>query len=72
MRIAVLSDVDGNLSAFQAVLAEIQLAAPDLVFHGGDLSDGGSSPVEIFDQILDLGWRGVTELSELRMAQDRG
>jgi hypothetical protein len=72
MRIAVLSDVDGNLSAFQAVLVDIQLAAPDLVFQGGDLSDGDSSPIDIIDQILDLGWRGVTELPDLRMAQDRG
>ena len=27
--------------------------------HGGDLADGGSSPVEIVDRIRDLGWPGV-------------
>jgi hypothetical protein len=27
--------------------------------HGGDLADGGSSPVEIVDRIRDLGWQGV-------------
>jgi predicted phosphodiesterase len=59
MRIVVLSDIHGNLTAFEAVLADIQRAAPDTVFHGGDLSDGGSSPVEIIDQIRDLGWQGV-------------
>ena len=59
MRIALLSDIHGNLTAFEAVLADIQRAAPDTVFHGGDLSDGGSSPVEIIDQIRDLGWQGV-------------
>jgi predicted phosphodiesterase len=59
MRVAIVSDIHGNLSAFEAVLADIQLAAPDLVVHGGDLADGGSSPVEIIDQIRDLGWRGV-------------
>jgi predicted phosphodiesterase len=59
MRIVVLSDIHGNLTAFEAVLADIRLAAPDTVFHGGDLSDGGSSPVEIIDQIRDLGWHGV-------------
>jgi predicted phosphodiesterase len=59
MRIVVLSDIHGNLTAFEAVLADIRLAAPDMVFHGGDESDGGSSPVEIIDQIRDLGWHGV-------------
>jgi hypothetical protein len=30
-----------------------------LIFHGGDLADGGGGPVEIVDQIRDLGWQGV-------------
>jgi putative phosphoesterase len=59
MRIAVLSDIHGNLSAFEAVLADIHQMAPDLVLHGGDLADGGSSPVEIVDRIRELGWQGV-------------
>jgi predicted phosphodiesterase len=59
MRIAVVSDIHGNLSAFQAVLEDIRRVSPDLVLHGGDLADGGSSPVEIVDAIRDLGWQGV-------------
>jgi len=59
MRIAVLSDVHGNLTAFEAVLADLRQASPDLVFHGGDLADSGSSPVEIIDYVRELGWRGV-------------
>ena len=59
MRIAVVSDIHGNLTAFEAVLADIRLASPDLVLHGGDLADGGSSPREIVDRIRDLGWQGV-------------
>lgn len=59
MRIAVISDIHGNLTAFEAVLADLRVTAPDLIFHGGDLSDAGSSPVEIIDQIRDLGWEGV-------------
>jgi predicted phosphodiesterase len=59
MRIAVVSDIHGNLTAFEAVLADIQHASPDLVLHGGDLADSGSSPVEIIDRIHDLGWQGV-------------
>jgi putative phosphoesterase len=59
MRIAVLSDIHGNLTAFDAVLADIQQASPDLVLHGGDLADAGSSPTEIIDRIRSLGWQGV-------------
>src|SRR5437016_1790966 len=59
MRIAILSDIHGNRTAFEAVLADLQQTSPDLVLHGGDLADGGASPVEIIDRIRDLGWRGV-------------
>jgi putative phosphoesterase len=59
MRVAVVSDIHGNLTAFEAVLADIRDCSPDLVLHGGDLVDGGSSPVEIVDRIRGLGWPGV-------------
>jgi putative phosphoesterase len=59
MRVAVLSDIHGNLTAFQAVLSDLRKVSPDLVLHGGDLCDGGSSPVEILDAIRGLGWAGV-------------
>lgn len=59
MRIAVVSDIHGNLTAFEAVLQDLRQTSPDLIFHGGDLADGGSSPVEIVDRIRDLGWDGV-------------
>ena len=59
MRIAIVSDVHGNRTAFEAVLADLQQTSPDLIFHGGDLADAGASPVEIVDHIRDLGWQGV-------------
>ena len=59
MRVAVLSDIHGNLTAFEAVLADMRQCSPDLVLHGGDLADGGSSPIEIVDRIRGLGWQGV-------------
>jgi putative phosphoesterase len=59
MRIAVVSDIHGNLTAFEAVLADMRQCSPDLVLHGGDLADGGSSPIEIVDRIRSLGWQGV-------------
>ena len=59
MRIAVVSDIHGNRTAFEAVLADLAQTSPDLTLHGGDLADGGSGPVEIVDRIRDLGWPGV-------------
>lgn len=59
MRVAIVSDIHGNLTAFEAVLADLRQTAPDIVFHGGDLPHGGSHPTEIVDQIRDLNWLGV-------------
>jgi predicted phosphodiesterase len=59
VRIAVVSDIHGNRTAFEAVLADLQETSPDLILHGGDLADGGASPAEIIDRVRDLGWRGV-------------
>ncbi|HEX4321194.1 MAG TPA: metallophosphoesterase family protein [Acidobacteriaceae bacterium] len=59
MRVAVVSDIHGNLTALEAVVEDLRHAAPDLIFHGGDLADGGSSPTEIVDRIRELGWQGV-------------
>jgi predicted phosphodiesterase len=59
LRIAVVTDIHGNLTAFEAVVQDILRMSPDLVLHGGDLADPGSSPIEVLDRIRDLGWRGV-------------
>ena len=59
MDIAVVSDIHGNLTALEAVLADLRNVSPDLVLHGGDLAAGGSSPIEVVDRIRDLGWPGV-------------
>ena len=59
MRIAIVSDIHGNRTAFEAVLADLRQIAPDLILHGGDLAHGGASPAYIVDRIRDLGWEGV-------------
>ena len=59
MRMAIVSDIHGNRTAFEAVLADLRQTSPDLILHGGDLADAGSSPVEVVDRIRDLGWQGV-------------
>ncbi len=59
MRIAIVSDIHGNLTALEAVLADLRLASPDLTLHAGDLLDSGASPIEIADLLRDLRWPGV-------------
>jgi putative phosphoesterase len=59
LRTAIVSDIHGNRTAFEAVLADLRQTSPDVVLHGGDLGDNGSSPCEVVDRIRDLGWRGV-------------
>jgi putative phosphoesterase len=59
MRVAIVSDIHGNLTAFEAVLRDLKRSSPDLVLHGGDLAQGGSSPAEIVDRVRELGWQGV-------------
>jgi predicted phosphodiesterase len=59
VRIAIVSDIHGNRTAFEAVVADLRITSPDMVLHGGDLADGGSGAVEIVDRIRDFGWQGV-------------
>ncbi len=59
MRIAIVSDIHGNLSALEAVLSDLRDTSPDLVLHGGDLADGGARPAAVVDCVIDQGWDGV-------------
>lgn len=59
VRVAVVSDVHGNLTAFDAVLADIEARAADVVLHGGDLALMGAQPAAVIDRVRELGWPGV-------------
>lgn len=59
MRIASISDIHGNRTAFEAVLADLRQTSPDLILHGGDLAHAGGSPAYIVNRIRDLRWEGV-------------
>jgi putative phosphoesterase len=58
MRAAVVSDVHGNMTALEAVIADLATVAPDLIVHGGDLCSGSRS-ADVIDRVRDLGWPGV-------------
>lgn len=59
MRLAVVSDVHANLTALEAVVADLRRVSPDLILHGGDLVGSGARPAEVIDCVRDLGWPGV-------------
>ena len=59
MRLAIVSDIHGNRTALEAVLADLKQLSPDLIFHGGDLAASGSHDAEVIDRIRALGWPGV-------------
>ncbi|RGC70912.1 phosphodiesterase [Micromonospora sp. MW-13] len=55
-RVAVLSDVHGALPPLEAVLAEPDVAAADLIVLTGDVA-AGPQPVEVLDLLASLGDR---------------
>jgi putative phosphoesterase len=59
MRVAVVSDIHGNLTALDAVIADLKEVSPDLIVHGGDLLGCGARQAEVVDRIHDLNWPGV-------------
>jgi putative phosphoesterase len=53
VRVAVLSDIHGNLPALEAVLAEVEEAGVDAVLVAGDVI-GGPFPAEVFDRLTSV------------------
>lgn len=51
MRIAIVSDIHGNLPALQAVLSDLHLQRPDRTYCLGDLVGYGASPNEVIERI---------------------
>jgi putative phosphoesterase len=59
VRVAVLSDIHANLTALDAVIADLRTTRPDLVVHGGDLMSGGTRPADVIDRVREMNWPGV-------------
>jgi predicted phosphodiesterase len=59
MRLAVVSDIHGNLTALEAVVADIESRRVDHVVHGGDVALIGARPAEVIDRLAELGWPGI-------------
>ncbi len=75
MRIAMISDVHGNLHAFDAVLADVDKSGPfDEVIYGGDLVFNGAFPSECVDRLRAREYRAVrgnTDEFVVEMARER-
>ncbi|MEK6221852.1 MAG: metallophosphatase family protein [Chloroflexota bacterium] len=55
MRIALLSDIHGNLVSLETVIADVKRAAVDDIIFLGDIATLGPQPKEVVDLIRDIG-----------------
>ena len=56
MRIALLSDIHGNLVALEAVLADLAQTSPDSVICLGDVAVTGPQPRQVIARLRQLAW----------------
>jgi putative phosphoesterase len=66
MRLAVMSDIHGNLPALEAVLEDLQPHAPDGIIVAGDLV-GGPQPNEVIRTLRALGSRMIRGNSDANL-----
>lgn len=59
MRIAILSDIHGNLPALEAVTNDIERESPDETWCGGDLGWAGPWASECIARVREAGWPTV-------------
>lgn len=70
MRLAVISDIHGNLPALEAVLEEIAAKKAQAVYHLGDLVGYNPFPEEVVTRVRDLGLTGVVGNYDLAVAAE--
>ena len=54
MKIAIISDIHGNMQALEAVLADIEKEKGDKIFCLGDLAMAGPEPIKAIEKIKSL------------------
>ncbi len=59
MRVALLSDIHGNLVALEAALADLATSAPDAVICLGDVAVTGPQPRQVMARLRQLTWPTV-------------
>jgi len=74
MRIAVVSDIHGNLPALQAVVADVRRRGADRVINLGDSASGPLLPLQTAHYLMASGWlhlAGNHERQVLTLAAER-
>ena len=74
-KIAIISDIHGNLSALESVISKLSLKQPDVWLCLGDIVGYGPNPVECLEKVIDLNMKtvlgnhdaGVAGLESLRL-----
>lgn len=69
MRLAVISDIHGNLRALETVHREIKAAAPDLIVNLGDCLSGPLWPEETAQYLAAHGWPTVRGNHDRELAE---
>jgi predicted phosphodiesterase len=72
MRLAIISDIHGNLVALEAVLADIAQQHCDQIICLGDVVEDGPNPRECLHKILELGCETVMGNTDERMLKFHG
>jgi len=70
VRIAVLSDIHGNLSALEAVLRDAADRGVDGFLHLGDLVGYGPRPLECVERVRAVGFAGVVGNYDLAVCHE--
>jgi predicted phosphodiesterase len=70
MRIAIVSDIHGNLPALEAVMKDLESQNPDAIWCAGDLGWGGPWARECIEIVRDSGWPTVKGNTDIWIAGD--
>lgn len=70
MRIAIVSDIHGNLMALDAVMTDLERQDVDEVWCGGDIAFGGPWASDCVDRVRASGWPTVCGNADFEMGGD--
>lgn len=70
-RIAIVSDIHGNLAALEAVAADIRMRGIETVFNLGDSLSGPLLPQETADFLIASGWTSLAGNHERQLLERR-
>ena len=70
VRIAVISDIHGNLMALDAVMSDVETQDVDEVWCGGDIAFGGPWASECIARVREAGWTTVKGNTDIWVTGD--